>query len=82
MSTSTVNIKSVSEWWCLYVLSNTQAIFEAQFMIAIHVVYKKNQLLPSSTIPLVWVFTNTYAIVILPMCFYVPIKTCRHHLLP
>ena len=27
-----VNIRIISVWWCLYVLSNTQATFEAQFM--------------------------------------------------
>ena len=32
MSTNIVNIKSVSVWWCLYVLSNTSATFEAQFI--------------------------------------------------
>ena len=31
MDTNIVNIKSVSIW-CLYVLSNTLATFEAQFM--------------------------------------------------
>ena len=32
VDTNLVNIKSVSVWWCLYVLSNTEATFEAQFM--------------------------------------------------
>ena len=32
IGTNKVNIKGVSAWWCLYVLSNTQATFEAQFM--------------------------------------------------
>ena len=27
-----MNIRIVSVWWCLYVLSNTPAIFESQFM--------------------------------------------------
>ena len=31
MDTNIVNIKSASVWWCLYVLSNTKATFEAQF---------------------------------------------------
>ena len=32
MDKNVVNIKYVSAWWCLYVLSNTEATFEAQFM--------------------------------------------------
>ena len=32
MDTNIINIKSVSVWWCFYVLSNTSATFEAQFM--------------------------------------------------
>ena len=32
MDKNVVNIKYVSVWWCLYVLSNTEATFEAQFM--------------------------------------------------
>ena len=32
MDTNIVNIKSVSAWWCLYVLRSTLATFEAQFM--------------------------------------------------
>ena len=32
MDTNIVNKKSVSVWWYLYVLSNTQATPEAQFM--------------------------------------------------
>ena len=32
MDTNIVNKKSVSVWWYLYVLRNTQATFEAQFM--------------------------------------------------
>ena len=31
MDTNIVNMKNVSVWWCLYVLSNTKATFEAQF---------------------------------------------------
>ena len=27
-----INIKTVSLWWCLHVLSNTKATFEAQFI--------------------------------------------------
>ena len=29
MDRNKVNIKSVSVWWCFYVLSNTEATFEA-----------------------------------------------------
>ena len=32
MATNILNIKSVSVWWCLYVSSNTEATFEAQFI--------------------------------------------------
>ena len=32
MDTNIVNIKSVSVWWCLYVLSNTYATREVQVM--------------------------------------------------
>ena len=32
MGKNIVNIKLVSVWWCLYVLSNISATFEAQFM--------------------------------------------------
>ena len=32
MDINTVNTKSVSEWWCLYISSNTSATFEGQFM--------------------------------------------------
>ena len=32
MDKNVLNIKYVSVWWCLYVLSNTEATFEAQFM--------------------------------------------------
>ena len=32
MDTNKVNIKSLSIWWYFYVLSNTQATSEAQFM--------------------------------------------------
>ena len=51
MDTNTVNIKSASVWWCLYVLSNILATFEAQFMknlsnteaeLKMSVAYKKN----------------------------------------
>ena len=32
MDTNLVNVKSVSVWSCLYVLSNTWGTFEAEFM--------------------------------------------------
>ena len=32
MDTNTVNIKCLSMMWCLYILSNTKATFEARFM--------------------------------------------------
>ena len=31
-STNVVNIKCFSGWWCLYILGNTWATFEAKFM--------------------------------------------------
>ena len=35
MDTNLVNIKLFSVWWCFYVLSNTWATIEAQFMTAL-----------------------------------------------
>ena len=32
MGTNLVNIRSVSVWFCVYILSNTEATFETQFM--------------------------------------------------
>ena len=32
MDTNTVNTRSVSCWWCLYISSNTSATFEGEFM--------------------------------------------------
>ena len=31
MGANIVNIRRVSVWWCSYVLSNSEAAFEAQF---------------------------------------------------
>ena len=33
MDTNKVNIKSISVWWCLYVLSNTWATLKAQLFM-------------------------------------------------
>ena len=51
MDTNIVNKRSVSVWWCSYVLNNTKATLEAQFMKKLSsteanlkkgVAYKKN----------------------------------------
>ena len=56
MSTNIVNIKSVSVWWCLNVLSNTQATFEAQLMKKLSItdaeLKKKHYLLKRKHVPL------------------------------
>ena len=59
MDTNIANIKSVSVGWCLYVLSNTKATFEAQFMKKLSnteveleksVAYKKKRVIRDSLI--------------------------------
>ena len=57
MSTNIVNIKSVSVWWYLNVLSNTQATFEAQLMKKLSITdaelkKKKHYLLKRKHVPL------------------------------